>query len=175
MERSHDPAGNARDPRLDGTLRIDGPQGAADDRGARGIRAIALFEAAKGVLSTALAAALLAIGPDALQQRIAYVMALLRLIPDDGSRPSLLDAISPESLHIAVAVLAAYAAMRLIEGWGLWRHRIWASWLGCIGAALYVPFEVYALWRHPDWLTWGVLLLNLLIIAVLARDLARRR
>src|SRR5690606_33440910 len=76
---------------------------------------------------------------------------------------------------IAIAVIALYGVMRLVEGWGLWRHRIWASWLGCIGAAAYLPFELYALWRHQDWLTWGVLLVNLLIVVVLARDIARRR
>lgn len=140
-----------------------------------GLRAIALFEAGKGVLALGSAAALVAVGPVALKQTIAALLAGLRLMEAGDTRPSLLDRITTETVDVAVVVILVYAIMRLIEGWGLWRHQAWASWLGCIGAAAYVPFEIYALWRHPDWLTWGVLLLNLLIVAVLARDIARRR
>lgn len=140
-----------------------------------GLRAIALFEAGKGVLALGSAAALAAVGPVALKQTIAALLAALHLMEAGGTRPSLLDRITTETVDVALIVILVYAIMRLIEGWGLWRHRAWASWLGCIGAAAYVPFEIYALWRHPDWLTWGVLLVNLLIVAVLARDIARRR
>ncbi len=142
---------------------------------ATGLRAIALFEASKGILALLMAAALAAIGPDALQRQLEHLLATLGIAPDDGTRMSLLDAITPQSLHIAITVVLLYAAMRLLESWGLWRHRVWASWLGCLGAAAYLPFELYALWHHPDWLTWGVFLLNLVIVAVLARDLLVRR
>jgi uncharacterized membrane protein (DUF2068 family) len=140
-----------------------------------GLRAIALFEAGKGVLALGGAAALVAVGPVVLKQTIAALLTGLHLMEAGGTRPSLLDHITTETVDVAVLAILVYAIMRLIEGWGLWRHRAWASWLGCIGAAAYVPFEIYALWRHPDWLTWAVLLLNLLIVAVLARDIARRR
>ncbi|MCR6662108.1 MAG: DUF2127 domain-containing protein [Luteimonas sp.] len=146
----------------------------ADD-GARSIRAIALFETAKGVLALLAAIGLAAIGPVALKHAIERALSALHLIDASGGRASPLDRITPETVDIAIAVIVLYGVMRLIEGWGLWRHRIWASWLGCIGAAAYLPFEVYALWRHPDWLTWGVLLVNLLIVVVLARDIVRRR
>ncbi|MDR6991377.1 DUF2127 domain-containing protein [Luteimonas sp. 3794] len=140
----------------------------------RGLRAIALFEATKGVIAMLGAAALTAIGPDALQREVENGLARFGVTAQRGSS-ALLDAITPQNLHIAVAVGLVYAGMRLLEAWGLWRHRAWASWLGCIGAAAYLPFEVYALWQHPDWVTWGVLLLNLMIVLVLARDLHRRR
>lgn len=143
--------------------------------GARSLRAIALFEAAKGALALVAAAALTAVGPDALKHALTGAMSALHLLDADGGRPSLLDRITVETVDIATAIIVVYGIMRLIEGWGLWRHRIWASWLGCIGAALYLPFEVYALWRQPDWLTWGVFLVNLVIVVVLARDIARRR
>ena len=140
----------------------------------KGLRAIALFEAGKGVVALLIAAALAAIGPDALQHQIERL--LVRFGADaDRFGTDLLDAITPQTLHIAIAVALVYAVMRLLEGWGLWWHRAWASWLGVIGAAAYLPFEIYALWHHPDWMTWGVFLLNLLIVLVLARDLYRRR
>lgn len=140
-----------------------------------GLRAIALFEAGKGALALGGAAALVAVGPVVLKQSVAAILTGLHLRDAGDTRPSLLDSITAETVDVAVVVILVYGLMRLIEGWGLWRHRAWASWLGCIGAAAYVPFEIYALWRHPDWLTWGVLLVNLVIVMVLARDIARRR
>lgn len=140
----------------------------------KGLRAIALFEAAKGVFALLVAGALAAIGPDALQHELERMLARLG-VGAERSGTAMLDAITPERLHIAIGVAVIYAGMRLLEGWGLWRHRAWASWLGVIGAAAYLPFEIYALWQHPDWMTWGVFLLNLMIVLVLARDLRRRR
>ena len=149
---------------------------AADATGvpARELRAIAVFETAKGAAAAAAAAGLLLAGPDALREWIAAALHALGLAGGGGIASGWLAAIRPDTLAIAVAVVAAYAAMRVIEGWGLWRGRAWASWLGCIGAAVYLPFELVAVWRQPDWLTWGVLLVNLLVVAVLARDLLRR-
>ena len=60
-----------------------------------------------------------------------------------------------------------------MEAWGLWRVKAWASWLGCISAAIYLPLDVYALFRHPGWLSSIVLVVNLIVVAVLARDLAK--
>jgi len=139
-----------------------------------GLRAIAVFEAAKGVFAVLVAGALAAIGPDALQHELERMLARFG-VDGDRAGTAMLDAITPQTLDIAIGVAVIYAAMRLLEGWGLWRHRAWASWLGVVGAAAYLPFEIYALWQHPDWLTWGVFLLNLLIVLVLARDLYRRR
>lgn len=139
----------------------------------RALRAIALFEAAKGLLALLAATALALIGPDALQREAERALTRFGIKGEHGGT-AVLDAITPQTVHIAVGVAVLYAGMRLLESWGLWRHRAWASWLGLIGAAAYLPFEVYALWHHPDWMTWGVFLLNLVIVAVLARDLYRR-
>jgi uncharacterized membrane protein (DUF2068 family) len=148
---------------------------ATEGAGTRSLRAVALLEAVKGVLALLAAGALLSVGPVALRR---WAMDALDTLPASlrgDIRLGVLDRITTETVDVAAALVLAYGLMRLLEGWGLWRHRAWASWLGCIGAAAYVPFEMYALWRHPAWLTWGVLLLNLLIVAVLAHDLARRR
>lgn len=143
-------------------------------RSHKGLRAIALFEAAKGAVALLVAGALAAIGPDALQHDLERVLARFG-VDGDRTGTAMLDAITPQTLHVAIGVAVLYATVRLAEGWGLWRHRAWASWLGVIGAAAYLPIEIYALWQHPDWMTWGVFVLNLLIVLVLARDLYRRR
>ena len=69
----------------------------------------------------------------------------------------------------------AYGLLHLLEAWGLWRARGWASWLGCVTAALYLPLDLYALWRHPGWPALLVLAINVVVVWVLARDILRRR
>jgi len=47
--------------------------------------------------------------------------------------------------------------------------------LGCLAAAIYLPFDLYALLRHPGWVSAAVVAINLLVVWVLARDLVKRR
>ena len=115
------------------------------------------------------------LGPQPLRHFISALIARFNLNPVHGTLPSLLDAINPGAVHLAVAVVSLYAVWRLIEAWGLWRAKAWASWLGCVGTAAYLPLDVYALYRHHGWHTWAVLVLNLIVVAVLARDLVKRR
>ena len=140
-----------------------------------GLHAIALFEAFKGVLALASASGLALLGPQPIRHWVFELTWRLHLHPERGLIAHFLDAISTHTVHLTALILLGYATLRFVEAWGLWRVRAWASWLGVIGAAAYLPFEIYALWQHPDWMTWGVFLLNLMIVLVLARDLRRRR
>ena len=136
---------------------------------------LALFEGLKGLLALVAAASLEVLGPQPLRHLISALIARFNLDPAHGTLPSLLDAINPGAVHLAVAVVSLYAVWRLIEAWGLWRAKAWASWLGCVGTAAYLPLDLYALYHHHGWHTWAVLLVNLLVVAVLARDLHKRR
>ena len=70
----------------------------------------------------------------------------------------------------------AYGLLHLFEAWGLWRAKAWASWLGCLAAALYLPLDLYALWHaSAAGPRLAVLAINLLVVWVLARDIRRRR
>ena len=139
------------------------------------LRAVALFEGLKGVLSLGGAAALALTGPALLQHGVLALLAWLGG-ESDASPPAWLQAaVNPASLRLAVLAIVAYGLLRLLEAWGLWRARAWASWLGCVSAALYLPFELHALVRHPGWIAASVLAVNLVIVAVLGRDLLRRR
>jgi uncharacterized membrane protein (DUF2068 family) len=139
-----------------------------------GLHVLALFEGLKGLLALVAAASLEVLGPQPLRNVIAALIAKFNLNPDHGTLPSLLDAINPGAVHLAVAVVSLYAVWRLVEAWGLWRAKAWASWLGCVGTAAYLPLDVYALYHHHGWHTWAVLVLNLIVVAVLARDLLKR-
>jgi uncharacterized membrane protein (DUF2068 family) len=68
-----------------------------------------------------------------------------------------------------------YATVRIAEGLGLWFDRAWAEWLGVASGLIYVPFEIYALTRGVTTLKVVTFALNLLVVAVLADALWRRR
>ena len=140
-----------------------------------GLHVLALFEGLKGLLALVAAASLEVLGPQPLRNLIAGLIARFNLDPVHGTLPSLLHAISPGAVHLAVAVVTLYALWRLIEAWGLWRAKAWASWLGCVGTAAYLPLDIYALYHHQGWHTWAVLVINLAVVAILARDLFKRR
>jgi uncharacterized membrane protein (DUF2068 family) len=140
-----------------------------------GLHLIALLEAAKGLLAVLGATGLEILGPLPLQHGVSELIRRFNLDPEHGALPSLLRMISPDAVHLAAAGMLAYGVLHLVEAWGLWRAKAWASLLGCASAAIYLPFDIYAIVRHPGWASWGVLAVNLLVVAVLARDLVRRR
>lgn len=153
----------------------DAPPYNPDPHAHPGLHVIAIFEAAKGVLALLAASGLELLGPAPLLRWVNELTARFQLDPNQGALAWLSNTINPDSVHLAAAVVFAYGLLRLVEAWGLWRAKAWASWLGCISAAIYLPLDVYALFRHPGWMSIAILLINLIVVAVLARDLAKRR
>ena len=140
-----------------------------------GLHVIAVVEAVKGTLALLAASGLELIGPAPLQRWVHALISYFQLSPDHGAMAWLAKAINPGAVHLAAAVAALYGIVHLVEGWGLWRAKAWASWLGCIAAALYLPFDIYALVAHRHWLEAVVVGINMLVVWVLARDLMVRR
>ncbi len=140
-----------------------------------GLHVIALLETGKAVLALLAATGLELLGPQPLRDGINALIRRFSLDPDHGTLPSLLNMISPDAVHLAAAAMLAYALLHLVEAWGLWRAKKWASWLGCVSAGIYLPFDVYAIVRHPGWASWTVLVINLIVVYVLARDIFKRK
>ena len=140
-----------------------------------GLHVIAIVEAVKGSLALLAASGLELLGPAPLQRWVHELIARFQLDPSHGATAWLAQAINPGAVHLAAAVAALYGGVHLVEGWGLWRAKAWASWLGCIAAALYLPFDLYAFALHRHWLEAVVVAINLLVVWVLARDLVVRR
>ena len=140
-----------------------------------GLHIIAIVEAVKGWLALLAASGLELIGPAPLQRWVHELIARFQLDPSHGAAAWLAQAINPGAVHLAAAVATLYGIVHLIEGWGLWRAKAWASWLGCIAAALYLPFDLYAFVLHRHWLEAAVVAINLVVVWVLARDLMVRR
>ncbi|TZF90816.1 DUF2127 domain-containing protein [Cognatilysobacter lacus] len=140
-----------------------------------GLRAIALVEAAKGVLALITASGLELLGPAPLRNAVHVLIHHFELSTTEGPLVWLAGAISTGAVHATAAIATAYGVLHVVEAWGLWRDKVWASWLGCVAAGIYLPFDLYALWRHPGLASVSVLVINLVIVYVLARDLFRRR
>ena len=140
----------------------------------RAARVIALFELVKGGFALMAASGLEILGPVPIRRFVHWLIEVFRFDAHHSALASLTRRIDPASVHLAAAVATAYGILHLAEAWGLWRSRRWASWLGCIGAAIYLPFEGFALARDPGWAPLTVVVINLSIVWILARDLVVR-
>ena len=140
-----------------------------------GLHLIAIVEFVKGALALLAASGLELIGPAPLQRWVHALIVRFQLDPDNGAMAWLARTINPNAVHLAALAVLVYGALHILEGWGLWRAKAWASWLGCITAALYLPFDIYALATHRHWLEAVVVAINLIVVWVLARDILVRR
>jgi uncharacterized membrane protein (DUF2068 family) len=135
------------------------------------IRAIALFEAAKGLLVLGAGTGLLYLVNKDVQSLVARLIAHLHLDPAHHYPGIFLKAANnatPERLRILAFGAFLYAAFRLAEGVGLWYRRRWAEWLAVATGLIYVPFEVAAFVHRPRFEPVLALLVNLAVVLFLA-------
>ncbi|MFO1217235.1 MAG: DUF2127 domain-containing protein [Burkholderiaceae bacterium] len=144
----------------------------------RALRAVAAFEAAKGVIVLAAASGLLALIHRDVHAAAATLIEHLHLNPASHYPRVFLDAaehLQDARLLLLAAGAAVYAAVRLAEAYGLWYGRAWAEVLAAASGAIYVPFEVWEFFRRPT-VHGGVLfVLNVAIVALTVRALQQRR
>ncbi len=78
------------------------------------------------------------------------------------------DKMSGVNVMLIGGLAVAYALLRFVEGYGLWRQRAWAEWLAIISGCVYIPFEVYKIVRHPNAFHWVVLGINIMVVLYIA-------
>ena len=144
----------------------------------RGLRVVALFEAAKGAVVLAAGFGLLAFVHQDLQALAEELVAHTHLNP--ASRyPRIFIELASKAADVRLWVLAAlafaYALLRLAEAWGLWHARRWAEWLAVASGGIYVPAEIYELARGPSLLRAATLAVNVGIVAYMAWALWQER
>jgi uncharacterized membrane protein (DUF2068 family) len=112
-----------------------------------GLRAVAAFEAFKGLIVLLLLVALLAV-----HQRIEdYAEDLLYHLHIDFDRnyaQRILEGasrLSDSPLWTVGIAATLYAMVRFVEAWGLWNRRVWAEWFALLSGALYLPWEHVAI------------------------------
>ena len=142
-----------------------------------GLRAVAVFEAAKGGIVLLLGCGVFRLIHKDLDDIAERLAEILHVNPE-GKLSNLffeLAGHATDRLLWALAIGAlAYTAVRWIEAYGLWREREWAQWVELLSTALYLPGESYWLLRHATWLRGAVLALNILILLFLVVALRRR-
>lgn len=138
-----------------------------------GLRTVAFVEALKGVL--ALIGSYVFIRmirhdvdfEDAAEQ----ILFFFHIDPNRHLSHQFLDAVdklSSTSIGMILGIAITYATLRFLEGYGLWRQRVWAEWLAIVSGCLYIPIEVWKVIKHPNELHWIVLAINILVVLYIA-------
>jgi uncharacterized membrane protein (DUF2068 family) len=142
------------------------------------VRFVAYLEAAKGIAVLVGATGLLSLLHKDVVGLATQLVEHAHLNPAAKYPHIFLDAaatLGDSRLLLLAAGAALYAAVRLVEAYGLYFERAWAELLAAVSGAIYVPFEVAGLAHKPSWLGAGLLALNLAVVAVMVRAMLRRR
>lgn len=142
----------------------------------KGVRAVAVFEATKGIVVLLVGFGLLTLLHQDARVLAARLIAWLNLNPTKTYSEIFLNVaaqITDKRLWAIAAFAAIYAAFRFVEAYGLWKQRSWAEWLAVVSGTIYVPVEVYELTQRQTWVRVGALVTNVLIVGFMAYVLYR--
>ena len=145
---------------------------------AKTLRAIAVYEAAKGVLVLLTGFGLLAAAHRNVQQLAEQLVAHAHLNAASHFPRIFLDAaanVTDARLWMLAAFAAGYALFRFVMAYGLWFGRRWAEWLVALSAGIYLPFEIYELFNEVTWIVIAAIVVNVLIISLMVAALHRTR
>lgn len=138
----------------------------------RGLKAVALLEATKGLLSVMVIFGLHKLAGENLQQCVEALISHSHLNPANHLLQEVVTEagkISASNLSLVMAGAALYAAVRFIEAYGLWRSLLWTEWFALLSGAIYLPFEIYGLFTKPSLLTFAVLVTNIVVVGYMYR------
>ncbi len=128
---------------------------------------MAAFEAAKGLLVMATGLGLLSLLHHDVQRAAESVVRHLHLNPARHYPRVFLEAaaqLTDTRLWLLASGAFAYAVVRGVEAYGLWRARAWAEWFAILSGAVYLPIEIYELIHHATAPKAVVLLVNVGIV-----------
>ncbi len=147
---------------------MDRPQ--VENNLARGVRAVAVFEALKGTLVLVAGCGLLSLVHRDLQDIAERLVRHSHLNPARHYPRVFIEVASRTSdarLRSLAALAFLYAVVRFVEAYGLWRLRAWAEWFAIISGSLYLPIEAYELFQRVTWVRALVLVVNAFVVAYL--------
>jgi uncharacterized membrane protein (DUF2068 family) len=142
------------------------------------LRLVAVVEFAKGLLVLSLGLGLLAFLHRDIQDVAEELLLHLHLNPASripGVFLKLVERVANVDMWFLALGALTYATIRIAEGLGLWFDKAWAEWLGVASGLIYVPFEIYELAQGVTTLKLVTFGLNILVVAILADALWRRR
>ena len=156
------------------------PVGAVDQHSSdAGLRAVASFEAFKGVLVILLGFVLVFVHTH-VEDFAESLLYHLHIDTDRRLGHMVLSAatqISDARLWMIIGSALTYACIRFVEAWGLWNRRVWAEWFALLSGALYLPLEIFKVAERADWERIAILAINVVIVLYMLyiRVAAQRR
>jgi uncharacterized membrane protein (DUF2068 family) len=135
-----------------------------------GLRLIIAWKCVK--LTALVSAAVVLLGPtgDRALPTIHGFAALLHVAPEWLARY-----LTPRTIRWGAAGMIVLGAIYGLQAFGLHRRRAWGDWLTLVPTSLLVPVELYRIVRAPHLPAVAVLVVNLCIVAYLARRVYRAR
>lgn len=143
-----------------------------------GLRVVAAMEACKGLVSLLVALGLHELAGRNLQQMAEALVSHAHLNPASHWPGIFIRAVSalPDiDLTLLAFGALAYAVIRLIEAYGLWKGLLWTQWFALASGAIYLPFELYELFSRPSLLSLAVLMVNLIVVGYMVFVLRSER
>ncbi len=137
-----------------------------------GVKAVALFEAAKGVVVVVAGLGLLALIHRDAQAVAEQIVRHLHLNPARHFPRIFLDAAATATdtrLWVLALTALFYATVRFAEAYGLWRQRAWAEWFAILTGGIYLPVELYELTVSVTPVKGAIFVINLFVVAWLCR------
>lgn len=142
------------------------------------LHAIALFEAVKGVAAISASVGVLSLAHHDVRAMAYALIGHFHLDPEAHFPRMLLDDatwLANADLRQVVLLGLGYAAIRLLEAFGLWRDRAWAEWLAALSGVVYLPVEINHVVLHLTAINGMVLGGNVAVVAYMVMRLRRRR
>ena len=135
-----------------------------------GIRAIAIYEAVKGLIGLVAGFGLLSLINRDLVDFAEDLVGILHLNSEGRLAHRIVESITklnPSNIKIFFVIALLYATKQLVEAYGLWRLRAWAEWVAIISGLVYIPVEIYELIHKPTFTRAGILILNIALVIYL--------
>jgi len=143
----------------------------------KGLRAVALFEGAKGMLVILAGFGLLSFIHKDIHTMAVRLVEHLHFNPAKHYPRIFLDAterVTDSELWALASAALIYSGVRFFEAAGLWFGKKWAEWFGVLTGGMYIPVELYEVIRSVSWPKVILLAGNIGVVAYLLYALSRK-
>ncbi|AZL84538.1 DUF2127 domain-containing protein [Aliivibrio salmonicida] len=137
----------------------------------KGLRAVAILEASKGIMSLLVAFGVHALADHNLRHLAELIVSRLHLNPASHLPSVFIDAASgltDAKIMLFTIGAVVYSIIRLVEAYGLWRAQVWTEWFALVSGAIYIPFELYEIIFRTSILSFGAFIINIIVVGYMA-------
>ena len=144
----------------------------------KSIRAVAVFEATKGALVLAAGFGLLGLLHKDTHKIACEFISRVHLSSAQKYSKLFIDLagkITDSKLWLFASLALIYSAFRFVEGYGLWKERVWGEWLAVGSGTIYLPIEIYEVCVKISFVSVFALVANIVVVGVVAYVLIQKR